>query len=78
MQDFLHQPSLSVPAAGAAINAAGRNPGVPGLAEILSKNGLAEILSKKYPTKGPRCTQRTQYPLIKEYTLNHNNKAPII
>ena len=23
-------------------------------------------------------TQRTQYPLIKEYTLNHNIKAPII
>ena len=22
--------------------------------------------------------QRTQYPLIKEYTLNHNIKAPII
>ena len=23
-------------------------------------------------------TQRAQYPLIKEYTLNHNIKAPII
>ena len=22
-------------------------------------------------------TQRTQYPFIKEYTLNHNSKAPI-
>ena len=31
----------------------------------------------------PRCgpeggAQRAQYPLIKEYTLNHNVKAPII
>ena len=28
----------------------------------------------------PRLTQRPQYPLIKEYTLNHNNNnnAPII
>ena len=23
-------------------------------------------------------TRRTQYPLIKEYTLNHNSKAPIV
>ena len=23
-------------------------------------------------------SQRTQYSLIKEYTLNHNNRAPII
>ena len=23
------------------------------------------------------CTQRTQYPLIQEHTLNHNSKAPI-
>ena len=23
-------------------------------------------------------TQRTQYPVIKEYTLNHRKKAPII
>ena len=25
-----------------------------------------------------RVAQRSQYPLIKEYTLNHNIKAPII
>ena len=25
-----------------------------------------------------RGTQKTHYPLIKEYTLSHNNKAPII
>ena len=26
----------------------------------------------------PKSTQRSQYPLIKEYILKHNNKAPII
>ena len=26
----------------------------------------------------PHCTQRAQYPLIQEYTLNHSIKAPII
>ena len=28
--------------------------------------------------KGCLATQRTQYRLSKDYTLNHNNKAPII
>ena len=28
--------------------------------------------------RGGGGAQRTQYPLIKEYTLNHNIKAPII
>ena len=25
-----------------------------------------------------QCSHRTQYPLIKEYTLNHNIRAPIV
>ena len=34
--------------------------------------------AERLPVLKRTCSQRTQYPSMKEYTLNHNVKAPII
>ena len=55
---------------------------VSGPFSLLSVGNIDEFIGFKVKLKVSdlrfRGSQRSQYPLIKEYTLNHNIKAPII
>ena len=60
-------------------------PPLPQLPPLRAATGRQDTEAEKTPTReflrdtaGASCTQRAQYPLIKEYTLNQNIKAPII